>query len=253
MQQKSYKKLAWEMRIVLILLAATLIFNLVHYAVFRDVQHIFLWNLTDLAFLPISVLVMTILIDRLFSAREAALRLDKLNMLIGAFFSNVGTETLSRCCGWDVNIRFLHDNFGSQDCWDKVGVRVTDRLLRRHSFDVSPDRAGLINLRMFLAGKMDFLMRLLENPNLLEHEAFTDLLRAVFHLAEELESRNDLASTPDSDVKHLAGDVKRAYSLLMREWIIYMIYLKANYPYLFSLSVRTNPLDKTASPVIRSV
>ena len=35
-------------------------------------------------------------------------------------------------------------------------------------------------------------MRLLENPVLLEHQAFTDLLRAVFHLAEELAYRKSV-------------------------------------------------------------
>jgi hypothetical protein len=34
---------------------------------------------------------------------------------------------------------------------------------------------------MFLLEERDFLLRLLENPTLLEHESFTDLLRAVFH------------------------------------------------------------------------
>jgi hypothetical protein len=228
-----------------------LILNLIHYLIFRDLQHIVLWNMTDLAFLPISVLFMTLLIDRLLSARETALRLDKLNMLIGAFFSNVGTEMLSRCNGWDKNIRHLYDNLGTQSCWDKLSPRNSEQILHNHSFEVSPDRANLIYLRDFLAGKMDFLMRLLENPNLLEHETFTELLRAVFHLAEELEYRKDLASTPDSDLNHMAGDIKRAYVLLVREWIVYMVYLKKNFPYLFSLSVRTNPFDKTASPVVR--
>ena len=29
----------------------------------------------------------------------------------------------------------------------------------------------------------------------------------------------------------------------MSEWIVYMKYLKNNYPFLFSLAVRTNPFD----------
>ena len=35
--------------------------------------------------------------------------------------------------------------------------------------------------------------------------------------------------------------------LLVREWLSYMEHLKSDYPYLFSLAVRTNPFDPNAS------
>jgi len=50
---------------------------------------------------------------------------------------------------------------------------------------------------------------------------------------------------------HLAHDVARAYSFLVREWLAYMKHLKDNYPYLFSLAIRTNPFDPQASAVVR--
>jgi hypothetical protein len=33
-------------------------------------------------------------------------------------------------------------------------------------------------------------------------------------------------------------------------WLDYVRHLKDGYPYLFSLAMRTNPLDETASPVV---
>lgn len=94
-------------------------------------------------------------------------------------------------------------------------------------------------------------MRLLENPILLEHETFTDLLRAVFHLAKELASRKELDHLPDADYQHLANDIKRAYVLLVHQWLDYMRHLKDNYPFLFSLAMRTNPFDQKASPIVK--
>jgi hypothetical protein len=100
MRQNKRNKLIWELRIAIVLLIASLALNLVLYLFnHHDMQHIWLWNLTSLAFLPISVLFMTLIMDRLLSARETALRLDKMNMLIGAFFSSVGTELLTRFAG----------------------------------------------------------------------------------------------------------------------------------------------------------
>ena len=101
-------------------------------------------------------------------------------------------------------------------------------------------------LKRFLRVKRGFMLGLLENPNLLEHNEFTDLLWAVFHLMEELAARDSFAGLPDSDLEHLCGDITRAYSLLVREWIVYLRHLKLDYPYLFSLAVRTNPLNPEA-------
>ena len=95
------------------------------------------------------------------------------------------------------------------------------------------------------------MLRLLANPNLLEHDSFTNLLWAVFHLTDELAHRKDVNTILDSDYVHLAGDVKRAYVLLISEWLDYMKHLKVNYPYLFSLAMRTNPFDPEAKPEVQ--
>jgi len=95
------------------------------------------------------------------------------------------------------------------------------------------------------------LLGLLENPNLLEHESFTNLLWAVFHLTDELAHRSDLVKLPDTDYQHLAGDMKRVYHQLIIQWLNYMKHLKQDYPYLFSLAMRTNPFDINASVVVK--
>ena len=87
----------------------------------------------------------------------------------------------------------------------------------------------------------------MENPNLLEHESFTNLLWAVFHLTEELAYRRTVERLARADAAHIAGDIKRAYELLTLEWLAYMKRLQKDYPYLFSLAVRTNPFDPGAS------
>ncbi|MHB1335652.1 MAG: hypothetical protein ACYCXQ_06785, partial [Candidatus Humimicrobiaceae bacterium] len=55
---------------------------------------------------------------------------------------------------------------------------------------------------------------------------------------------------PESDVKHVEIDIKRAYFLLIKEWLSYMEYLKESYPYLYSLAIRQNPFDKNATIII---
>ena len=61
-----------------------------NYLIFRDGNYMFRLFLAQLGFLPISVLLVTIIINQLLSQRAKAAKLRKLNMVIGAFFSEVG-------------------------------------------------------------------------------------------------------------------------------------------------------------------
>ena len=83
------------------------------------------------------------------------------------------------------------------------------------------------------------------------HDSFTDLLWAVFHLTEELAHRGELGQLPDTDLAHLAGDIERAYVSLTFQWLNYMKHLKYSYPYLYSLAIRTNPMDRDASAEVK--
>jgi hypothetical protein len=103
-----------------------------------------------------------------------------------------------------------------------------------------------------MQSRSDLLLRLIENPNIQEHENFTDLLRAIFHLLDELSQRNNLSELLDSDRKHLEGDISRVYKFLLFEWLRYLRYIKENYGYLFSLAVRTNPFDPDATVTVKN-
>ncbi|MBN1841918.1 MAG: hypothetical protein JW883_06515 [Deltaproteobacteria bacterium] len=243
-------RIAWELKFSLALIVSSFILYFIHYTCFRDLHHIWLWGFTSLSFLPISVLLVTVFINRLLGVREMHSRLEKLNMLIGAFFSNTGTELLSRFSAWDPQADYLRNHLGRPDVWSKLTPEHAKQILSAHPYKVSVRPADLQQLKDFLTGKTDFLLRLLENPNLLEHETFTELLRAVFHLAEELSCRKSVLDLPGSDVRHLMADVKRCYGFLVRKWVSYLAYLRREYPYLFSLAVRTNPFDGQASVVV---
>jgi len=233
------------------LVLASAVLYLCHYLIFRDAHHIFLYLVGDVAFLPVEVLIVTLILHRLLTARERRSRLEKMNMVVGAFHSEVGTRLLSMIAAADPDLESVRAELVVGVRWTDAEYRRTARSLGGRRCRVDPARVDLTALREFLLARRDFLLLLHENPTLLQHEAFTDLLRSVFNLPEELESRGDLAALPETDRTHLAHDVARAYSFLVREWLAYMKHLKDNYPYLFSLAIRTNPFDPQASAVVR--
>jgi hypothetical protein len=245
------KHLHWQVGLGALLVALAAIVYVIHYLIFRDAHHIFIYLIGDIAFVFFEVLLVTLIIHRLLTEREKRNRLEKLNMVIGTFFSEVGTNLADYFSNSDPDLGKIRKELVVGKDWSEQDFGMVSEKLRNYNYGVEIGRLSLDELRQFLGLKRDFLLRLLENPNLLEHESFTELLRAVFHLAEELGNREDLKALPDSDYQHLAGDVKRVYSQLVHQWLDYMRYLKNNYPYLFSLAMRTNPFDREASPIVK--
>jgi len=66
----------------------------------------------------------------------------------------------------------------------------------------------------------------------------------------DFESARNFDKLPESDLLHLANDVKRVYGLLTRQWLDYLLHLKVQYPYLFSLALRTNPYVENPSVIV---
>jgi len=245
------KYLNWQILLGLVLIILSAIFYLIHYAIFRDVHHILIYLIGDIAFVFIEVLLVTLIIHQLLDQREKRSKLHKLNMVIGTFFSEVGTDLMKSFIEFDAHIDKIRRNLMVTDQWPGRQFSEVNKSLTNYDFKVESQKGNLDKLKRFLIGKRDFLLRLLENPNVLEHESFTDLLWAVFHLTEELESRGDVKKLNDTDSAHISGDMKRAYVLLVSQWLNYMKHLKSNYPYLFSLAVRINPFDPNASPIVQ--
>lgn len=246
--KKLLKNWTFLVAVGLILASATSYF--IHFLIFRDPHHIFIYMIGDIAFLFIDVLLVLLIIERLMSRQEKKSILLKLNMVIGTFFSEVGMDLLKRFSDFVENAEDLEKDMILSPQWTQKRFQEAADRAESFPYDIKLDIDRLEELRDFLRGKHAFLVRLLENPNLQENEKFTDLLWAVFHLAEELQFRESLKGLPETDLAHLKVDLRRAYSRIVAEWIQHAAHLKERYPFLFSLAVRVNPLNPKASPVV---
>jgi len=245
------KKSHWQIRLGAVLVALSAVFYLIHYAIFRDARHIFLYLIGDVAFVFVEVLLVTLIIHEVLNLREKRALMEKLNMVIGAFFSEVGTRLLGELAACDPDVEKIRRELIVTGHWTKEQFVNAKRTIRGYEYKIDSHCADLSAMRETLIVQREFLLRLLENPNLLEHDTFTSLLMAVFHLTEELASRSDVRQLSEADRLHIAGDMKRVYGLLTAEWLDYMKHLRENYPYLFSFAMRTNPFDPSATPEIR--
>jgi hypothetical protein len=245
------KILSFKNHIILVTLAvlSTALYLLDYFIIgsARDIASSFLGNL---AFLPIYVIFVTLMIEQIMRQRERQTIMRKLNMVIGVFFSEVGNRLLKELSAYVVMCDELRSRLQVNGQWREEDFQRAQEYLRSHELRIDCSGCDKQQLKEFLVAKRSFLVGLLENQNLLEHEQFSDLLWAVFHLVEELDARQSFDSMPVSDIEHINGDIKRAFGYLSREWVFYMKHLKRDYPYLFSLAVRLNPMLENPDPQV---
>jgi len=220
------------------------------YLLLGSAKELTIWFLGNLAFLPVYVIIVTLMIERVLKERERQAVMRKLNMVIGVFFSEAGNRLLKELSAYVVSCDELKRHLLVNGTWKEQEFLQALEYLRKSDIKIESSRCEKLVLKKFLVEKRGFLVSLLENQTLLEHEEFTDLLWAVFHLVEELEARDTFENMPQSDSDHINGDIKRVFGHLSREWVMYMQHLKHDYPYLFSLAVRLNPMIDSPDPAV---
>ncbi len=189
--------------------------------------------------------------DLFVNRREESLRQQKIDMMTGLFFSEMGNDLLKEFSAWDPDLHLLNEQLLINEDWTLREFDQARREMCARQLHIDARHSDFPALLTRLQTGSDLLLRLLENPYIQEHENFTDLLRALFHLRDELLHRPDLDAILPSDRKHLEGDIARVYNLLVIEWLHYVRYLKGNYQFLFSLALRTNPFDPAASIIVK--
>lgn len=237
---------SWRLKLSLALGASSVALVGLHYLIFRDAHHLAIYGLHDIAMMPLEVLIVTMLLHSLLERRAHAEKMSKLHMVIGAFFSEVGTDLLKRIASLDEDLE-VREHFLVDHSWDAKRYQVAKKAAREYDYGVHATLDDLHGLRDFLAEKRPFLLGLLQNPNLLEHESFTDALWAITHVTEELGFRDLSSELSEDDSAHIDNDIKRAYAAIAVEWLDYARHLQRSYPYLFALAARTNPLSLPAT------
>ena len=227
-----------------------------NYLVLGDAEHIISYVWTHLGFIPVDILLVAFILDEIIEKKEKEAMLEKLDMLMSTFFSEVGNELINKLSTAN-KYKASTENLKSIKDWDENDFDNKLAELKGASLDFQADISQeereefLQDMTTFLSSKREFIINLINNPNLLEKEEFTELINAILHLDEELEHRKNLALVTDADFGHLNGDMKRVYDKLVYEWVYYLKYLYKHYPYMIALVVRTNPFDADADVYVK--
>lgn len=250
------ERLSWKAKFSILMVVLIIIIYGSNYLVLGDAEHIISYIWTHLGFIPVDILIVAFLLDEIIERKEKEAMLEKLDMLMSTFFSEVGNELISQLSTAN-KYKTSTENLKSIKNWTEEDYDNKLAEIKNTSIDFQADippeerEEFLENLRTFLESKREFIINLMTNPNLLEKEEFTGLITAILHLDEELEHRKELELVTDADFGHLNGDMQRVYDKLIHEWVYYLKYLYKHYPYMIALIVRTNPFDADAEVYVK--
>ncbi len=210
----------------------------------------FLFN--AMGVLPLNLLLMTFIFNKLLTVHNKREKKQKRDMLVGVFFSECGNSLLRMMANLDQSRGQLNECTGKPEHWDGKGQEKIYELFSAYKPNFKAEREDLAHIRTALNKEHKYLLTLIDHPALVGHGKFSDLVWALFHLEDELNHRSDFNALPDSDIDHLSGDIARVYNHILSQWVDYIVYLKGNYPYLYSLAIRTSPFKAEADVVIES-
>ena len=247
------KKFSWEMKLSLCLIAATIIIYTLKFLIIGDdgTSNTATYIFNALGFLPLNVLLVTLILNSLLSMRAKKEQQEKMKMIVGLFFSEFGSKLLRIFVRCDTASNNLKSVMNVQKSWTRKEYANAREVIENHCSCLQPETDDFEEIRELLRVNHEFLLRLVENPVFLEHGKITELMQALFHLSEELDGRGEFADLPKSDIGHLTGDISRVYCSLCDVWISHMEYLAEHYPYLFSLSLRKSPFAEKEDVIVR--
>lgn len=227
-----------------ILITLAVILHGVHFLIFKDFHHIMLYLLGDIAFIPLDVLIVTVVIDQLLEKRERNERVKKLNMLVGLFYQEMGLILLKSFSYIDPERSNLKASCKINQNWKTEDFKTAHQHVQKMSKTVEIERVDIPALTETLKAQKSLLINLIANPALLEHETFSELLMSVSHLLEELQLREKIQKKSPSynNIEHIQLDIERVYGHLLVQWLHYVEHLRNDYPFLYATAIATNPI-----------
>ena len=241
----------WKIKFSIIMVIAIIVIYGSNILILKDPEHVISYIWTHLGFIPVDILIVAFVLDEIISKKEKEAMMEKLDMIMSTFFSELGNDLISQLSSaneYKADTSYLETikTWTDKDYENKLKEIKNTNIAFKANIASEDREEYLTNIRNLLINKREFIIGLINNPNLLEKEEFSGLLNAILHLDEELEHRPDLSNITDIDFNHLNGDMQRIYNKLIHEWIYYLRYLNKHYPYMIALIIRTNPFDETA-------
>ena len=117
------KQLSWQFYVTFLLILGSVTVYMIHYFIFKDTHHIFIYLVGDIAFVFIEVLLVSIIIHQLLNEWEKKSHLKKINMVIETFFSEFGKQLLAFFSSHDKNRGIIQELIAFNNNYGEINFK----------------------------------------------------------------------------------------------------------------------------------
>ena len=193
---------------------------------FHDLRTTEFYILQDLAFVPVSFAVTTVVVGKIMDEHEKRDSIRKTRMLTSSFFTAIGAgllADLSEIAQTDLNIDWLQVQTEKE-------VKEKQKQIQEASVKVQVDEKHYSRIRARIYNWQPELLTLASNPLLLEQESFAKLLWGILHLTDEFRLRGDFSNLSETDIRHFDDDFEKVLRLLLQNAVSNALFLKKTFP-----------------------
>lgn len=206
-------------QLILLLLCASALLYAIHYLIFRDLHHLAIFGLHELAFVPLEVILVTLGLDQLVEKTHREEARSKVSIIETLYFNESGGTMLRYLTSFDPDAARLRELLQVTEDWHSSNFRQAIRQLKSYPFLLDLDRIDFFGLHYHLSQRHEYYRSMLENPALTQSEAFTEMIMKIYLLWEELDGRTNLYQLPEKDRNYLAELLHEIYRELTEYWL----------------------------------
>ena len=206
-------------QLILLLLCTSALLYAIHYLIFRDLHHLAIFGLHELAFVPLEVILVTLGLDKLVEKTHREEARSKVSIIETLYFNESGGTMLRYLTSFDPDAARLRELLQVTENWRSSDFRQAIRQLKSYPFLLDLDRIDFFGLHYHLSQRHEYYRSMLENPALTQSEAFTEMIMKIYLLWEELDGRTNLYQLPEKDRNYLAELLHEIYRELTEYWL----------------------------------
>ena len=189
--------------------------------------------LQDLAFVPISFAITSVVVGVIMDEHEKRDAERKTRMLTSAFFTGLGAGLTGALLGVsETEIDPKELALGREDEFPEM----RDKVMKEH-IEVHITEESYTKMRSMILGWQIELITLASNPMLLDQECFAQLLWGVMHLTDEFRLRGEWKDLSEGDINHLNSDFEKVLRLLLVNGMTNGLFLKDTFPEFWGTAV----------------
>lgn len=219
---------------VILLTALSALIYLLQILIFHDPSTTFFYIFQDMAFLPFSVAIATLVIGAILAERDKKHRISATRMIRSSFFTSIGASILAKMYTGVQNPETIQQYLsipteGSEKEQLAMIERNREFILKAPVvFKISEEIYE--NVRKIVNTHTDDMMIFSSNSALLDAEYFTNMLAGLLHLRDEFRLRGAWEDLTQADREHMQEDFQRVFLLLSANGLENTWYLKNTYP-----------------------